>query len=653
MSNQWEACAPAFSADGSLLFTSKGKEIGVLDAIAGDELIVLEGHGAHVRHLASSPTDEVLLSASLDATARLWSLGSEEVTVLRGHDDAVWHGAFHPDGAIVATASNDATVRLWEVGGRERAVLRGHSDAVRWVGFSPDGALLLSCSIDGTGRLWDVESGTCRGTLTGHAGPIRTGTFAQEGTRVLTLGDDGTVRTWEAQSGRLLATRVEYAGGWLCFEPGGYYVAGGGADEWASILDSGRRYPLSSFASVLENPDKVRDSLAGRVVPPPPRLTPAPLLVLDSLPYEVVDVPYFDVVASMEDPQGIRSVSLTRDGAPLYEITVEGTGAGQQVLVASGGTPLPQDVARDLVTLELRRKGRRETGDLTVRVPIPEGKSEVDVELRVGNGRNVLSQVEYLRRTYEPPTNDLFFLGIGVQDYDDDRLDLRYPEKDVADLVARFEAEAGRHYGRVHVRTLVNGDVRSAKLRQALEWLKDAESNDTIIVFVAGHGVVYDGTYYFLTPETTPDPQQVVLGIPRNELTELVESEGLSANRRVLLLDTCQAGQEFDSGKRGLNIVKAFAQEEVQEKQGSGLYIFSASTEQGFAREAEGNGLFTRGLLDGLNGAADRNADGQIQIDELISYTSDYVVEKTDRAQRPTSPKIEGGTPFTLARTPR
>lgn len=151
----------------------------------------------------------------------------------------------------------------------------------------------------------------------------------------------------------------------------------------------------------------------------------------------------------------------------------------------------------------------------------------------------------------------------------------------------------------------------------------------------------------FLTPSTSPDDPYD--GIEPQVLESLVTWDRLHADRRILLLDTCHSGEAFGEGKRGVALV-SFDQREVDEAAGSGLVIIAASSEAGFAQEREGNGLFTRALLEGLDGAADSDRDGFVGIDELKVYATTAVHERSGGRQRPTAPRIEGGENFPLTR---
>ncbi len=80
----------------------------------------LVGHSGPVYSLAFDPLNgsasppRYLLSASADATARLWSMETmSNVVAFRGHENPIWDVKWSPIGVYFATASRDRTARLW------------------------------------------------------------------------------------------------------------------------------------------------------------------------------------------------------------------------------------------------------------------------------------------------------------------------------------------------------------------------------------------------------------------------------------------------------------------------------------------------------------------------------------------------------------
>ncbi|HUT60353.1 MAG TPA: WD40 repeat domain-containing protein, partial [Phycisphaerae bacterium] len=196
------------SAGGEVYFWEPGDQGG---------FVTRKEHGDAVHALALSPDGQLLASASMDKTIRLWDVaGRRVVRTLSGHDRDVNDLAFSPDGRLLASASSDQTVRLWEVQtGRLASSMRGHHDDVFEVAFSPDGRFVASGCRDRTVRLWDVASGTAVAVFEGHElrrtapGWYRNFqecddprqmtdlAFSPDGSLLASAGLDGTVRLWD------------------------------------------------------------------------------------------------------------------------------------------------------------------------------------------------------------------------------------------------------------------------------------------------------------------------------------------------------------------------------------------------------------------------------------------------------------------------
>ncbi len=78
----------------------------------------------------------------------------------------VFYAQFSSDGELIATASMDKTLRLWKISSGECVhTFVGHTGWVLSCCFSPNGKLLASSSDDRTIKVWNVESRVCVNTI--------------------------------------------------------------------------------------------------------------------------------------------------------------------------------------------------------------------------------------------------------------------------------------------------------------------------------------------------------------------------------------------------------------------------------------------------------------------------------------------------------
>jgi WD40 repeat protein len=159
--------------------------------LAGPAAAAAAGASAAAGHRRTADNG-LLLSGSVDGTAKLWHLGANTaVGTYAEHTGPVFSVAAAPGGFYLATGSHDSTCMLWASdrpsagsgfhthrganaapSGLERAgfggeagtggalrIFTGHTSAVRTVNFHPNCQYLVSGSDDTTVRLWDINSG--------------------------------------------------------------------------------------------------------------------------------------------------------------------------------------------------------------------------------------------------------------------------------------------------------------------------------------------------------------------------------------------------------------------------------------------------------------------------------------------------------------
>ena len=247
--------------------------------------------------------------------------------------------------------------------------------------------------------------------------------------------------------------------------------------------------------------------------------------------------------------------------------------------------------------------------------------------------------------------------------YRDASLRLKYASKDVKDLEGLFAGMKSR-YKKIKVKTYLDEEVTPAAIKNAKAFLKDATIDDTLVLFIAGHGVHDDaGEYYFVTHGTN------INDLPNTATAfEAMEDllHGIAPRQKLFLMDTCESG-ELDEGVEATTLAAAASvgirsrgiartgrvreghQARVVTQKGrfiyndllrrSGAIVFSSSRGGEYSYESDEvkNGFFTNELIKALKtGAADKNGDGIVSVDELRDYVSAAVAAKTHDLQHPT-----------------
>jgi WD40 repeat protein len=170
-----------------VLTASLDKTARLWGLITGKEVAVFS-HDAAVSNVRFSTDNRRVLSYSdLDGSARLWGVDPTPGLAFRlPHEDHVWHLDVataprsldpDPDVLLLASGSYDALVRVWRYDRRapwaapqEIWRLSGHRGRVRRVAFAPSARLLASASSDGSARVWDMTTG---GGCTLEPEPVR------------------------------------------------------------------------------------------------------------------------------------------------------------------------------------------------------------------------------------------------------------------------------------------------------------------------------------------------------------------------------------------------------------------------------------------------------------------------------------------------
>ncbi len=220
----------------------------------------LSGHRAKIRTVAFSPEGEMLATASVDSTVKLWNRDGALLKTLTDHEAAVSFVAFSPDGQMLATASEDKTAKLWRRDGTLITTLKGHQGSVWNVHFNSDGQTLATNSGDNTIKLWRSD-GTLINTIKTSA-VVFNMAFAPDGKSIATRSGDNAIKLLELD-GTLVTTfnNQDSQALRITISPDGQILAAANADgtvrlwrrDGTQITDF-QAHQLSAF-SVAFSPD--------------------------------------------------------------------------------------------------------------------------------------------------------------------------------------------------------------------------------------------------------------------------------------------------------------------------------------------------------------------------------------------------------------
>jgi WD40 repeat protein len=93
-------------------------------------------------------------------TSSLTPPGEPLLRTLTGHNNWVTTVAITPDGDKFVSASEDATIKIWNLNsGSLINTLTGHNKSINSVAIAPDGKTIISASDDKTLKIWNLETG--------------------------------------------------------------------------------------------------------------------------------------------------------------------------------------------------------------------------------------------------------------------------------------------------------------------------------------------------------------------------------------------------------------------------------------------------------------------------------------------------------------
>lgn len=613
----------AFAPDGKTLAAAgENGSVKIWHVPDGAEVRTLTGNGGSIEAIAFSPDGRTLASGDSRGAVKVWDVASgRETRTFTGHTSWVASVAFSRDGKTLASGGGDQVVRIWDLAdGRERATLKGHEGAITSVAFQPDGARLASSDARGLIKLWDLGAAREAKTLLGHADLVESVAFSPDGKLLASASADSTIRLWDAASGeerlRLIAFRD---GSVLRVTPQGYFDSqGDGAEEYLNVRAGDAVSGIAAYREKFYRPDLVRLALNGQPVP-----AKLPTLAAVKPP---PDVTLSDAPAETDASELDLHMQITERGGGVGNIRVY---LNESAVSETAGNAAAGTTSR------------------AVHLKLVPGRNEVTVIAFNADGSKRSNPAQATVNAHFDPAGkpQLHALVVGIQDFDNPDIALRYSVADAQAVAALLQAKAAPLFSKVDIQTLIaKPSTTKEAIEKALARFRSIEPRDVFLFYVATHGTVEGADVgnpeYFLIPSNMKEVSTEGIrreAMSEHEIRQLIAN--IPATRKLILLDTCYAGAMGD----GMMVTTRSLEESgaVNVLSGAvGSTVLSASTSNEEALEGQdGHGLFTWVLLQGLDGRADPFHNGNIKTLDLAAYVSNEVPKEAEehfkRSQTP------------------
>ncbi len=635
---------------GRMAFASEDPLIGVLDATGQVEVVVrpdvadLRAHAGALRLSEDATTVEFHARNSADARVRLSIKQRSALRPAAGDRELRPARAPPPgwrlnDGSVGARPSlNDAPLALDDY------------EFVRSSAVAPNERLLA------LGTEWSVRAFD-RGARPlwryRASGVVWQVVVSADSRSIVAAVSDGTLRWLRAEDGvEYLAAYVHPVSlEWIAWTPQGYYVSSTQGDQsigWhlnRGADEAPLFYRAVQFERLLYRPDIVDAALASHHPQPPvtaasrkPAFDIADLRRIAPPRIRLATVATSDTQAAGPSRARVR-IDAQAMNLPMRDLTVY-----------VNNVPVTPSRARALAGDETRSVIRE------VEVDLSEPENVVRVEVWNGESLGLHELIVDAQASAGPPqppaAGDLYVLAVGVNQFaqlrpNNQSADLDFATRDAQQVAEFFRTSGPGQFRNVHVR-LLSDDSAQRPTREAIvksfDFLADAGARDTVIVFLASHGISDSrGNYYFVPADaTTGDWMGAIGGLDDSpsliHWSVFFEALRQAAGRRVLIVDTCHArGIE---GRLDLHsLVKRSASSLFS------LVVATKANEQS-QEYAEGrHGLFTYALLESLRGKSDADGDGRVTLLEAFNGAVP-IVEKYRHPSMPQTPQLHAPWPL-------
>ncbi|MBK9204695.1 MAG: caspase family protein [Candidatus Obscuribacter sp.] len=233
------------------------------------------------------------------------------------------------------------------------------------------------------------------------------------------------------------------------------------------------------------------------------------------------------------------------------------------------------------------------------------------------------------------PVKDKWAVVVGVSQFKDKSINLKYPAKDAIDF-SRFLTTEG-HFAPDHVKVLVNEQATREQILDVIgdKWLpRLAHPDDLVVIFISTHGspsnMDIGGVNYLIAYDTDKE-RLYSTGLAMQDLCRIIKDR-VHSDRTLLVLDACHSGATSPDGK---GIVRKSNVDAGEIAQGTGQMVICSSAPDQVSWESKqsANSVFTRRLIESFKSKGDKTS-----VTDAFNYLKEQVEDEVlrDRGQMQT-----------------
>ncbi len=678
----------------------------LIDYVKGKLNRVLTGHSEWVRAVSYFPNPKYLASGTffpknidaenLGGQVYVWSVG-DSLPVRKYHvpDSAgVYSIVATNEGQLLVGGSKD--IYSYLIKHNMMKTYKAHTRKVNCLDVSPDNTQFASGSDDNTLKIWDLKTGTVKFNIKDHYSNVNSVHYHPSGKFLLSSGNDGTTKLIDTKTGKIIVSFIAtefpvrvndkfvYERSYICVTPDNYYMSPTGKPVGACFVDGMKSYGFEQFDLKYNRPDIILRRIG---------LASDTLINLYEKAYQkrlrkmgfnenMFNVDWHVPIVKIKNMNDFQA-SVNKNKTIKLEVFAKDTKYKlDRFNVWINDVPLFGMKGVDL------RKQNTKKFEKTIEIKLSEGNNKIQVSTINQKGVESFKKTVFVNYIPEQKKkHDLYFVSIGVSEYNNSDYNLDYAQKDAGDLTTLFESKKDL-YENVFVKKFYDKDATVDNILKVKEFLKQSNVDDQVIVFFAGHGILDDDLEYYLATAEVDLQNLSETALAYNDFENLIDN--IPARKKMLLIDACHSGEvdkdvemkedsevfkekravvKFSgktrssmsrssklSSQNSFELMKALF---TDLRKGTGAVVISSAGGGEYAIEGKvmrngkvvdiQNGIFTHSLIQGVcDNNADSNKDGVITVSELKNYVFDNVTRLSAGYQNPTSRKENLEMDFTI-----